>query len=83
MERPVIASNLGGPAETIAHGETGWLVPPAQPAALAAAIERALSLNEKERQALGQRARAAVLDRNTVATMQAATLRVYEELLGI
>jgi glycosyltransferase involved in cell wall biosynthesis len=81
MERPVIASNLGGPAETIAHGETGWLVPPAQPTALAAAIERVLSLNEQERHALGERARQTVLCRNTVRAMQQATLRVYQELL--
>jgi glycosyltransferase involved in cell wall biosynthesis len=82
MQRPVIASDLGGPAETVTHAETGWLVPPAQPAALAAAIERVLSLSEQERQALGQRAREAVLRHNTVRAMQQATLQVYQELLA-
>lgn len=82
MKRPVVASNLGGPAETVTHGETGWLVPPAQPTALAAAIERVLSLSEQGRHALGERARRTVLCRNTVRAMQQATLRVYQELLA-
>ncbi len=81
MGRPVIAADLGGPVETVRHGETGWRVPPGDPAALAAAIEHALTLREPERQALGQRARAAVRRLYTVRAMQEATLDVYEELL--
>ncbi len=37
---PVIASDLGGPAEILAGGETGLLVPPGEPPALAQALER-------------------------------------------
>jgi glycosyltransferase involved in cell wall biosynthesis len=33
--KPVIASNIGGPAEIIQHQKTGLLVPPAQPKILA------------------------------------------------
>ena len=33
MARPVIASDLGGPAETVEHGVTGWRVPPGDAAA--------------------------------------------------
>ena len=32
MGRPVIASDLGGPVETVEHGVTGWRVPPGDPA---------------------------------------------------
>jgi alpha-1,3/alpha-1,6-mannosyltransferase len=39
--RPVIAVNRGGPAETIVHGETGWLVDP-RPEAFADALGRVL-----------------------------------------
>jgi glycosyltransferase involved in cell wall biosynthesis len=38
--RPVVASNVGGLPEIISNGETGLLVAAADPAALAAAIER-------------------------------------------
>lgn len=42
LGRPVIASAVGGLPEYIRHGQTGLLVPPNDPAALAAAIERVL-----------------------------------------
>jgi glycosyltransferase involved in cell wall biosynthesis len=79
MGRPVIASDLGGPVETVRHGETGWRVPPDDPDALAAAIAVALDLDPADLHALGQRARASV---PTVRAMQDATLDVYETVLG-
>ena len=83
MGRPVIASDLGGPVETVEHGVTGWRVPPGDPAALAAAIEAALALPAEQREALGHRARAAVLRRCTVAEMQRATLDVYRQVMAL
>src|SRR5262249_40707483 len=41
--RPVIGSRVGGIPEMVVDGETGTLVPPSSPAALAAAIERVVS----------------------------------------
>ncbi len=83
MGRPVIASDLGGPAETVAEGATGWRVPPGDPLALAAAIDRVLALPEAARRATGVRARAAVLAHCTTAAMQVATLDVYREVLAV
>lgn len=40
--RPIVATDVGGVRELIEHGRSGWLVPPAAPAALAAAIRGAL-----------------------------------------
>ncbi len=80
MARPVIASDLGAPRETVEEGVTGWRVEPGNPAALAAAIARALALPAGERAAMGERARAAVLSRYTTRAMQEATLAVYREL---
>ncbi len=81
MARPVVATDHGGAAETVEDGETGYLVRPGDPAALAAALDRVLALPPEARLALGARARAAVIARCTVAAMQAATLAVYRELL--
>jgi glycosyltransferase involved in cell wall biosynthesis len=40
---PVVATEVGGIPEIVAHGETALLVPPRDPAAMAAAIERLIS----------------------------------------
>jgi glycosyltransferase involved in cell wall biosynthesis len=82
MRRMVVASDLGGPVETVDHGVTGWRVPPGDPRALAEALDLALALPEEERLALGARARADVMAHYTTAAMQNATLDVYEELLA-
>lgn len=82
MARPVVATDHGGAVETIEHGITGWRVPPADPAALAAALDHALRLPHPEREALGAAARASVQAHYTVEAMQNATIAVYRELLA-
>ncbi|MCS6855900.1 MAG: glycosyltransferase family 4 protein, partial [Elioraea sp.] len=82
MARAVVATAHGGAAETVEDGVTGLLVPPNDPAALARALDRVLSLGDEARAALGARAREAVLARYTSARMTEATLAVYRELLG-
>ncbi len=81
MGRPVIASDLGGPVETVQQGVTGWRIPPGNPRALADAITQVLAMPAADRTAIGLAARAAVLARCTTAAMQDATLSVYRELL--
>jgi glycosyltransferase involved in cell wall biosynthesis len=81
MARPVIASDLGGPRETVEEGVTGWRVAPGDPALLAAALSRVLALPAAERDAVAAAARAAVLRKLTTGAMQQATLAVYRELL--
>jgi glycosyltransferase involved in cell wall biosynthesis len=81
MARPVVAADLGGPVETVAHEVTGLRVPAGDAAALAAAVDRVLGASVEARQALGAAARAAVLERYTVRAMQEATLDVYQEVL--
>jgi glycosyltransferase involved in cell wall biosynthesis len=81
MGRPVIATDHGGARETIVPGSTGWLVPVRDPAALAVAIGKALSMTPSERQYLAQRTSAHVAARFTREAMCARTIEVYEELL--
>lgn len=81
MARCVVASDLGGPTETVEHGVTGWRVLPGDAQALAVAIGRVLAMPPEVRAEAGARARAAVLAGYTTARMQAATLAVYREVL--
>jgi glycosyltransferase involved in cell wall biosynthesis len=62
-------------------GVTGWLVPPRDPAAIAAAIGEALGLAAHERRQLAERSIAHIAARYTSEAMCAGTIRVYEELL--
>lgn len=80
MGRPIIATDHGGAQETIVRGETGWLIEPGNPAALAQAIEEALALNPSQRSILATRAMAHIAEHFTREKMAARTLDVYEEL---
>ncbi len=86
MGVPVVAAALGATAETVmapprcaAEERTGWLVPPADAAALADAVDAALALDPAGRQALAARARHHAAGFTTEA-MQQATLAVYDRL---
>ena len=81
MARPVIAAAHGAAAETVLAGETGWCVPPADPAALAAALEQFFALPPDARAAIGRAARAFVLRSYSLAAMQAAMQALYRELI--
>jgi glycosyltransferase involved in cell wall biosynthesis len=81
MGRPVIATDHGGARETVVPGNTGWLVPPGDTAALATAIDHALRLDSDARRAFAQRARAHIFAGFTREAMCSRTIDVYEELL--
>ena len=82
MRRPVIATDHGGARETVADGETGWLVPPGDAGALAQAMQRALSLSAAEAAAMGAAGRARVARLFSLDGMQQAVLNVYREVAG-
>ncbi|MBW1987945.1 MAG: glycosyltransferase family 4 protein [Deltaproteobacteria bacterium] len=79
MGLPVAATAHGGSLETVVHGHTGWLVPPGNAPALAAALARGVA-RPGERRQLGENARARV-GRFTTENMCEKTLAVYEELV--
>jgi glycosyltransferase involved in cell wall biosynthesis len=68
---PVLASRVGGVPELVVEGETGWLIPPGDDAALAAALSRVLA-RPKEAAALRPRVRAMAEERVSPAAVAAA-----------
>jgi glycosyltransferase involved in cell wall biosynthesis len=81
MGRPVVATDHGGARETVLPDETGWLVPPGDPRALAGAIAEALALSAEERAILAERAIAHARERFGIERMCAETLAAYGEIL--
>jgi len=81
MGKSVIATDHGAPPELVLLGKTGFLVPPADPAALAAQLEHVLALGSSERETLAREVRSHVRGRFSKETMCSATLDVYRRVL--
>jgi glycosyltransferase involved in cell wall biosynthesis len=77
--RPVVATPVGGTPEVVSDGETGLLVPPRDPQALAAALRRVL-----EDRGLAERLAAAgrrrVEEHFTLDAMNRRMLELYDEV---
>lgn len=79
--RPVVSTELGtGTSHVNLHGETGLVVPPRDPKALARAIRELLGDAERRRR-MGTRGRQRVLDSFSADRMVRRTLDVYREAL--
>jgi glycosyltransferase involved in cell wall biosynthesis len=78
---PVVATNVGGNAEAVEDGVTGFLVPSEDPAALSAAITRLLS-NPSEARAMGIAGKARTAENFTTEAMMNRITAVYGELLA-
>ena len=78
---PVVVTDSGGPAEIVLHGQTGLIVPPARPEAMAHAI---LSLlHDKEYAAyLGEQGRARVCELFSINRMLEEHGRLYDALIN-
>lgn len=83
LGRPVVATDHGGARETVIPGETGWLTPPGDADALAAAINRVLALTHAERKRLTDNAVAHVRANFSKEVMCGKTLDVYNEVLAL
>ncbi len=82
MAKPVVATEAGGVPEIVRHGETGFLVPPAQPGALAEAVLTLLKDAERAARfgAAGRRRAEGVFSlRQHVNAVEA----LYGEILGV
>ncbi|MBP7690446.1 MAG: glycosyltransferase family 4 protein [Anaerolineales bacterium] len=75
---PVVATRVTGAAEAVVAGETGWLVPPANPDALAAAVLALLGDPARARQ-MGAAGRQRVAAHFTRAHMLAQLDTIYRQ----
>ncbi len=79
--KPVIASNIGGPAEIVENGVTGILVEPDNPNAIARALAQ-LENNPQQVLEMGKAARERYLATYTPATHANALTVLFESLLS-
>jgi L-malate glycosyltransferase len=77
--KPIVATRVGGIPEVVVDGETGVLVPPRDPAAMAGSIVK-LVADEALRRRMGEAGRARAHERFSAERMVADTLRVYERI---
>lgn len=78
---PVIATNVGGNAELVLHGQTGEIVPAADPQALAASLA-ALARQPELAAACGRAGRSEVEARFSLPVMVATYQALYDRLLA-
>jgi glycosyltransferase involved in cell wall biosynthesis len=78
--KPVIATNIGGTNEAVIDGQTGLLVPPADPPALAAAIRKLIE-NPLLAGKLAAAGKEQVQREFSVETMICRVTQVYDEIL--
>jgi glycosyltransferase involved in cell wall biosynthesis len=78
--RPVVCTDSGGPGEYVADGETGFVVPIGDPAAVAASIRRLL-LDEELRETMGREARRRTIRDFDYDRMVSDLIDVYREVV--
>jgi glycosyltransferase involved in cell wall biosynthesis len=78
---PIVATDVGSVREQLTDGETGWIVPPEQPAALAAAISEVLA-DPAEARRRAEAARADASARFTLDTTVQQWCGLYARVLG-
>lgn len=79
---PVVSTRVGGIPEMITEGQTGWLVPPADEAALERAMRRLIA-DPELRMRLGKNARSTAMERYHPLSVARATRDFYREITRI
>jgi glycosyltransferase involved in cell wall biosynthesis len=76
-----VSTDVGGVGDLLVHGETGWLVPPGDPAALAQGIQRLLGDPELCRR-LAVAARPVALEKHHVKGLIHRMETLYADVLA-
>jgi len=80
-ELPIVATDVGGNSEIVLDGTSGFIVPPRDPEALAAAMLKMMSLSEDERRAMGRAGRAHIEANYSLDRVVDQWENLYQDLL--
>jgi len=83
MEKPIIASNLGGSKETILNKKSGFLYKHDDPRELAKTLNTVIELDQDTLNLIGNEGRKNIIKKFDVESMCDSTLREYKKLLNI
>jgi len=81
MQKPILASSIGGSIETIIEGETGWLFKASSVEDLAENIYKISKKEKSEIEKIGLKGRQNVCENFTKTKMCLKTLEIYESLV--
>ena len=82
MEKPIIASNIGGSKETIINDKTGFLFEAGKPESLSKKIIEVLQLDETTLKFLGNEGRKNVIKKFNIEKMCFSTYLEYKKLIN-
>ena len=82
MEKPIIASNIGGSKETIINDKTGFLFEAGKPESLSKKIIEVLQLDETTLKSLGNEGRKNVIKKFNIEKMCFSTYLEYKKLIN-
>ena len=82
MEKPIIASNIGGSKETIINDKTGFLFEAGKPVSLSKKIIEVLQLDETTLKFLGNEGRKNVIKKFNIEKMCFSTYLEYKKLIN-
>ncbi len=83
MEKPIVASDLGGSKETIIKGKSGFLYKHDDPRQLAKTLNAISELDDDSLNFIGKEGRKNITKKYDVEAMCDSTLREYKKLLNI
>ena len=82
MEKPIIASNIGGSNETIIDEKTGFLFETGNAKSLSQKILKTLSLDETSLKSVGTEGRKNIIKKFSVEKMCFSTYSEYKRILN-
>ena len=80
MEKPIVASDIGGSKETIVNGKSGFLYKSGDPRELAKVLNNVMELDQEALYSIGKEGRKNVTRRFDVEQMCSTTFTEYKKL---